>query len=78
MPSHITAPKEEEEEDEEENTEAQDEHLIVGTWSGKPVSESAVREALAAAVKAAGLKGEERLSAHSLRHSYTSRLGSAV
>ena len=52
-----------------------DADLIVGTWSGKPVSESAVRKALTAAVTAAKLTGEERLSCHSLRHSYASRLG---
>ena len=51
-----------------------DDDLVIGTWSGKPVSESAVRKALAAAVKEAKLGGESRLSCHSLRHSYASRL----
>ena len=34
-----------------------------------------MRKALRAAAKRAGLEGEERLSPHSLRHGYASRLG---
>ena len=52
-----------------------DEHLVVGTWNGRCVSQTAVRKALASAVKTAKLTGEDRLSCHSLRHSYASRLG---
>ena len=49
--------------------------LVIGTRAGKPVAETTVRQALRAAAKEAGLEGEERLSPHSLRHGYASRLG---
>ena len=48
---------------------------MIGTWRGLPVGETTVRDALTAATKEAGLKGEDRLSPHSLRHGYASRLG---
>ena len=52
-----------------------DEDLVISTWRGRPVGETSIRGALALAATKAGLTGEERLSPHSLRHGYASRLG---
>jgi integrase len=49
--------------------------LVIGTADGKPVAERNLRRALDQAKEKAGLDGlEERLSWHSLRHSFASLL----
>ena len=49
--------------------------LVIGTAQGRPVSERNLRRALESAKKAAKLDGhEDRLSWHSLRHSFASTL----
>jgi integrase len=49
--------------------------LVIGTADGGPVQERSVRRALGRAKTAAGLDGlDERLSMHSLRHSFASML----
>ena len=45
---------------------------VVSTWNGNAVSETGVRKALA--VASTGIEAEGRLSMHSLRHSYASKL----
>jgi integrase len=53
----------------------QPEDLVIGTADGKPVAERNLRRALDDAKEAAGLDGtKERLSWHSLRHSFASLL----
>jgi len=49
-----------------------DENFVVGTSSGRTVSETALRKALIAATE--GIEVEGRLSMHSLRHSFASTL----
>lgn len=49
--------------------------LVIGTAAGKPIAERNLRRALEDAKVAAGLDGlDERLSMHSLRHSFASML----
>lgn len=51
------------------------EDLIVGTAEGKPIAPTNLRRALKEAKKQAGLDGsDDRLSLHSLRHSFASML----
>ena len=47
-----------------------DSDLVVATWNGRAVSESALRKALAKASE--DIAAEGRLSMHSLRHAYAS------
>jgi integrase len=53
--------------------------LVIGTPAGKPVAERNLRRALESAKETAKLDGlEERLSWHSLRHSFASMLATAL